>query len=57
MDHVVVGRQEAYSFHRNDILPLFVDTPVYAAAEDVSLMNRMKTEKKKCQEDEEYLCY
>lgn len=57
MDHVVVGRQEAYSFHRNDILPLFVDTPVYAAAEDASLMNRMKTEKKKCQEDEEYLCY
>ncbi len=57
MDHVVVGLQHAYSFHRDDLLPLYADEPEYLAAEDMALVRRGKTEKKKCREDEDYLCY
>jgi len=57
MDNVVVGLQHAYSFHRDDLLPLYADGQAYMAAEDMALVNRAKAEKKKCREDEEYLCY
>ena len=57
MDHVVVGLHHAYSFHRDDLLPLYADEPEYLAAEDMALVRRGKTEKKKCREDEDYLCY
>lgn len=57
MDHVVVGIQQAYSFHRDDLLPLYTEETEYMAAEDMALVNRKNAGLKICREDEDYLCY
>lgn len=55
LDHVVVGRQAVYSFHRDHVLPLrMMEEPSFIAAEDNGLL-KQRTEKNICREDEELL--
>ncbi len=54
-DHIIVGHQEAYSFHRSSRIPLNREPIVYLAAEHPQLLSMEDLEWDLCQENDGFL--